>query len=125
MPGKSGYQEAGENFDQLNGSFGAVHDTKAIASSELILVSFASQIVVDYIDVYVETGSIVLYFDDGAKKIMLKAGVPGKIIYPGRYGLAIDNTMQISAQGVAVGADPGVGQVTVFKVLTLDQTANT
>jgi hypothetical protein len=120
--GQSSYQKAGTNFDRINGSQGHIINALDISAAEVVLISANENAVIDFIDIYTEAGAIQLYFEDGSgKKAWVKAGVPGKLFYPGRYGLDITG-ITASAQGITVGSDPGSGCVTAFSSDAVDQT---
>ena len=125
MGGQSSYQKVGTNYNKINGSKGHILAEVTINDTvEIVLISAGSAAVVDYIDVYTETGAITVYLTDGSgKKRMLKSGIPGKILYPGRYGLDI-NSITISAVGVTVGVDGPAGDIQILSSDEVDQTPN-
>lgn len=125
MGGQSTYQKAGTNQGNKNGIRASFYNlTFTAATGTTTIYTPGNKKVIDYIDIYCKSGSITLFqeYPAGTTKMILKAGAPGKILYPGRYGLAI-NLCTITATPATVDAIGASGDLIISEQGALDQSA--
>ena len=124
MSGQSSYQKAGTNYDMLNGSNGSLVNQVIADTTEHTIWNVGNGEVIDMIDIYVAAGAIDIFltYPGPIKLTLSRAGCPGKILYPGRYGLNV-NLLKVTVQGVNTGVAPD-GAVHILTSDSVDQTAN-
>jgi hypothetical protein len=121
----STYQKAGSNHGKKNGIRLTRYNLAITpATGTTVIYSPGNGKIIDYIDIYCSAGAIQLTqeYPAGTTKSILKAGAPGKILYPGRYCESV-NLSTISVLGVTVGGVGAVGDLVIAEQGVLDQSA--